>query len=39
MLIRAKALALADAEGDEFESLLASAAEVRDRCKGRVVTF
>ena len=39
MLIRAEALALADAEGDELESLLATAAEVRDRCKGRVVTF
>src|SRR6266850_4838614 len=38
-LARAEALALADAEGDEFESLLATAAEVRDRCKGRVVTF
>ena len=29
-LARAEALALADAEGDEFESLLATAAEVRD---------
>ena len=35
MLARAEALALADAEGDEFESLLATAAELRDRCKGK----
>src|SRR5262245_49601939 len=39
MLSRAEALALADAQGDELESLLAAAAEVRDRSKGRVVTF
>jgi FO synthase len=39
VLVRAEALSLADAEGDELESLLATAAEVRDRCKGRVVTF
>ena len=30
---------LADAQGDEVESLLATAAELRDRCKGRIVTF
>jgi 7,8-didemethyl-8-hydroxy-5-deazariboflavin synthase CofG subunit len=39
LLTRAEALALADAEGDEFESLLAVAAALRDRCKGKVVTF
>jgi len=38
-LSQAEALALADAQGDEFDSLLAAAAEVRDRSKGRVVTF
>src|SRR5262245_64169696 len=38
-LARAEALALANAAGDELESLLATAVEVRDRCKGRVVTF
>jgi FO synthase len=36
---RAEALALADAQGDELEALLWTAAELRDRCKGRVVTF
>src|SRR5262245_48104005 len=36
---QAEALALADAQGDELETLLAAAAEVRDRSKGRVVTF
>ena len=39
MLSQAEALALADAQGDELESLLAAAAEVRDRSKGKVVTF
>jgi len=39
MLRQAEALALADAQGDELESLLAAAAEVRDRSKGKVVTF
>ena len=39
MLTRAEALALADAEGDEFESLLAAASVLRDRSKGKVVTF
>jgi len=38
-LSQAEALALADAQGDELEFLLAAAAEVRDRSKGRVVTF
>ncbi len=38
-LIRNEALALADAEGDEFESLLAAAAALRDRYKGKIVTF
>ena len=36
---QAEARALADAQGDELEPLLAAAAEVRDRSKGRVVTF
>jgi 7,8-didemethyl-8-hydroxy-5-deazariboflavin synthase CofG subunit len=36
---RSKALALADARGAEFETLLATAAELRDRHKGRTVTF
>jgi FO synthase len=39
MLTRAEALALVHAEGDELEALLSTAAELRDRCKGRVVTF
>ena len=39
MLTRAEALVLADAEGDEFESLLAAAATLRDHFKGKVVTF
>lgn len=39
MISQAEALALADAQGDELESLLAAAAEVRDRSKGKVVTF
>jgi FO synthase len=39
VLTRADALALAAAEGDEFESLLAAAATLRDRSKGKVVTF
>jgi FO synthase len=38
-LTRAEALALADGQGDELEFLLATAAELRDRCKGRIVTF
>src|SRR5262245_37449192 len=36
---QAEARALAEAQGDELESLLAAAAKVRDRSKGRVVTF
>jgi FO synthase len=39
MLDRNEALQLALAQGDEFESLLATAAELRDRGKGKVVTF
>jgi 7,8-didemethyl-8-hydroxy-5-deazariboflavin synthase CofG subunit len=39
MLTRAEALALVHAEGDEFESLLAVASALRDRSKGKVVTF
>ena len=39
MLSHAEALGLADVQGDELESLLGAAAEVRDRSKGRVVTF
>jgi 7,8-didemethyl-8-hydroxy-5-deazariboflavin synthase CofG subunit len=38
-LARSEALALSDASGDEFESLLAAAAALRDRHKGNVVTF
>jgi FO synthase len=38
-LARSEALALSDASGDEFESLLAAAAALRDRHKGKVVTF
>ena len=38
-LTRTEALVLADAQGDEVESLLTTAAELRDRCKGRIVTF
>src|SRR5262245_9203415 len=38
-LSQAEALALADAQSDELESLLAAAAEMRDCSKGRVVTF
>jgi FO synthase len=36
---RAEALALVAAEGDELQSLLRTAAQLRDRHKGRVVTF
>lgn len=36
---RAEALALGAAEGDELQSLLRTAAQLRDRHKGRVVTF
>jgi 7,8-didemethyl-8-hydroxy-5-deazariboflavin synthase CofG subunit len=36
---RANALELAQAEGDDLDSLLKAAAELRDRHKGRVVTF
>jgi len=36
---RAEALSLATAEGDELAELLAGAAALRDRHKGRVVTF
>lgn len=39
LLSRAEALALVAAQGDELHALLAAAAEVRDRHKGRVVTF
>jgi 7,8-didemethyl-8-hydroxy-5-deazariboflavin synthase CofG subunit len=39
LLSRAEALALVAAEGDELNALLAAAAELRDRHKGRVVTF
>jgi len=38
-LARGEALALAGAEGDEFEALLAAAEELRDRSKGKIVTF
>ena len=39
LLTRADALALTSAEGDELESLLTAAAALRDRSKGKVVTF
>jgi 7,8-didemethyl-8-hydroxy-5-deazariboflavin synthase CofG subunit len=39
LLGRAEALALVAAEGEELRTLLSAAAEVRDRHKGRVVTF
>lgn len=39
LLSRAEAIGLVAAEGDELQDLLASAAELRDRHKGRVVTF
>jgi FO synthase len=38
-LSRAEALGLIAAQGDELSALLAAAAELRDRHKGRVVTF
>jgi FO synthase len=38
-LDRSEALGLVAAHGDELRALLASAAELRDRHKGRVVTF
>ena len=38
-LSRSEALALVGVAGDEFKGLLAAAAELRDRHKGRVVTF
>jgi FO synthase len=39
LLNRTEALALVAAQGDELTTLLATAAELRDRHKGRVVTF
>ena len=39
LLSRAEALALLAAEGDEFERLLETAAALRDRSKGKIVTF
>jgi 7,8-didemethyl-8-hydroxy-5-deazariboflavin synthase CofG subunit len=36
---RNEALLLSGAQGEEFYALLAAAAELRDRCKGKVVTF
>lgn len=38
-MAREEALRCASAEGDEFQSLLAAAAEMRDRAKGKVVSF
>lgn len=38
-LLRSTALQLSGAQGEEFHLLLAAASELRDRCKGRVVTF
>ncbi|TMB62774.1 MAG: radical SAM protein, partial [Deltaproteobacteria bacterium] len=37
--VRDEALRLAFAQGNELESLLAAAAELRDRSKGEIVTF
>ena len=39
LLSRAEALTFTDAAGDELRELLATAAELRDRHKGRTVTF
>ena len=39
LLNRAEALNLVGAQGDERQALLATAAQVRDRHKGRIVTF
>jgi FO synthase len=39
LLSRSEALALVAADGEELEALLATAAELRDQHKGRVVTF
>jgi len=36
---RNEALLLSEAQGEELHALLAAAAELRDRCKGKVVTF
>jgi FO synthase len=38
-LSRPEALALSGAEGDEFDALLATSVELRDRSKGKIVTF
>jgi FO synthase len=39
ILDRSGAIELSSAAGDEFESLLSTAAALRDRAKGRVITF
>ncbi len=39
LLSRGSALSLVDAEGDDLQALLATAAELRDRYKGRTVTY
>ena len=39
LLDRREALGLVAAEGEGFQELLATAATLRDQCKGRVVTF
>jgi FO synthase len=39
LLDRREAILLADAQGDALTALCAAAAKLRDRCKGRVVTF
>src|ERR671918_773934 len=39
LLSRSEALALVAADGEELEALLATAAELRDQHKGKVVTF
>ena len=38
-LLRSEALLLSEVQGEEFHLLLAAAAELRDRGKGKVVTF
>ncbi len=38
-LFRSEALGLAGAQGDELQALLATAGQLRDQHKGRVVTF
>ena len=39
LLSRSEAIALCSTDGDNLQALIAAAAELRDRHKGRVVTF